>query len=391
MTIDYPLASDTWGAEERRAIEDVLDSGKLTYGQKVLEFEASAANFFGSEYAVMVNSGSSANLLALAAIIEANEIPRDFSKEVIVPAVSWATTYFPISQLGLRIRLVDVDLLTLNATTSQIREAINENTVGIFAVNLLGNPSELDLLRMLADERGLFLLEDNCESMGASIEGRQAGTFGDIGTFSTYFSHHISTIEGGFCLTDDIKLYQFMISMRSHGWTRGLPIDNLVFRGSDPFTDSFMFALPGFNLRPMELQAAIGLEQLKKLDSFVDERRDNAKVFLERARRLQGKLTVQSEHGASSWFGFSFLLDRTSEKTRKEVVDALIINGIAVRPIVAGNIARHPVAARLNMILPEAGLPNSDWIHDNGFFVGNHHYSLTKPIGQLFDLLDSLV
>lgn len=385
---EYPLASDTWGPEELMAIDSVLKSGNLTYGSKVAEFENEAASFFGSKFAVMVNSGSSANLLALAAVLEAKGIPRDGSREVLVTAVSWATTYFPISQLGLKIRLVDIDIRTLNANPAEIEAAINPMTVGIFVVNLLGNPSDLTSLRSLADEKGLFFIEDNCESMGALIQGKQAGTFGDVGTFSTYFSHHISTIEGGFCLTDDAKLYQFMISMRSHGWTRGLPQKNFVHEVQGSFLDAFLFALPGYNLRPMEIQGAVGLEQLKKLPGFIKVRRQNAKVFVELAKRQTETFSYQLENETSSWFGFSFVLREKSPIERKQLVDLFESNKIAVRPVVAGNIFRHPVASRLNIALPEGGLPNSDAVHDRGFFVGNHHFDLSTQIHKLFELLD---
>ncbi|CAB4629811.1 MAG: pyridoxamine 5-phosphate oxidase [Actinobacteria bacterium] len=385
----YPLASDTWGTEERVAISDVLASGNLTYGAKVAEFEEAAAAYFGSNHAVMVNSGSSANLLALAAVLETRGIPRDGTKEVIVTAVSWATTYFPISQLGLRIRLVDIDLESLNAAVSSIEAAISENTVGIFVVNLLGNPSDLTAIRALSDEKGLFFLEDNCESMGAVVDGRQAGTFGDVGTFSTYYSHHISTIEGGFCLTDDLRLYQYMMSMRSHGWTRGLPPKNMVHDATGSFLDAFMFVLPGFNLRPMEIQGAIGIEQLKKLSSFIEVRRRNAENFISQAKEFAGEIQFQKEHGASSWFGFSLVLRDDASIDRRALVELLTSHRIAVRPIVAGNISKHPVASRLNMVLPEGGLPNSDIVHDRGLFVGNHHFDLDDPINRFFEVLST--
>ena len=387
--VGFPLASSTWGREEEEEILSVLRSGKLTYGARVSEFEAEAARHFGSKFAVMVNSGSSANLIALASILEARGIPRNPQSEVIVTAVSWATTYFPISQLGFKIRLVDVNPNTLNSGMKEITASINENTIGIFAVNLLGNPTELPELRMLADERGLFLLEDNCESMGASIEGKFTGTFGHIGTFSTYFSHHISTIEGGFCLTDDEVLYEFMHSMRSHGWIRGLPDKNHVLNRGHSFQDPFLFALPGFNLRPMEFQGAVGSTQLRKLPQFVEMRRRNAAKFMTMAEDIPW-LLVQTEVGQSSWFGFSLVVRDGTSLSRQAIIRALENEGVQTRPIVAGNIARHPVIQRLSIANPEDSFPNSDIVHERGFFVGNHHFDLEVEIELLFSLLAKL-
>lgn len=385
----FPLASSTWGAEEEEEILSVLRSDKLTYGPRVSGFEAEAAHHFGSKFAVMVNSGSSANLLALASILEARGIPRNPQSEIIVTAVSWATTYFPISQLGFKIRLVDVNSNTLNSGIQEITANINEHTIGIFAVNLLGNPTELPELRKLADERGLFLLEDNCESMGASIGGKFTGTFGHVGSFSTYFSHHISTIEGGFCLTDDEVLYEFMHSMRSHGWIRGLPDKNHVLNRGHSFQDPFLFALPGFNLRPMEFQGAVGSSQLRKLPQFVEMRRRNAARFLSMAEEIPW-LMVQTEVGQSSWFGFSIVLRDESPVTRDAIITTLEEGGVQTRPVVAGNIARHPVIQRLNIANPEESFPNSDRVHERGFFVGNHHFDLEMELELLFSLLAKL-
>lgn len=377
-----PLASTTWDDEEIVAIQRVIESGKFTYGAEVLQFEKQAAHWFGSKYAVMVNSGSSANLLALSAVIWSRGIKPNANSEIIVTAVSWATTYFPISQLGFKIRLVDIDLDTLNAGSSQIAAAINENTVGIFAVNLLGNPSDLDQIRKLADAHDLFFLEDNCESMGATLNNKQAGTYGDIGTFSTFFSHHISTMEGGFCTTDSKVLYEHLLSLRSHGWVRGLDEVNSVFNPSGSFQDSFLFALPGYNLRPIEFEGAIGQVQLRKLANFVEVRRQNASVFTEIFEQIPG-IRIQRETGESSWFGFAVILESGGTRVRDRLASNLRNRGIETRPIVAGNILRHPVATKLNMTAGDAPLVNADKVHDSGFFLGNHHF----PIGAKFEMI----
>lgn len=379
---NYPLASSTWDQSELDAIQRVITANRFTMGAEVSKFEEEFARKFGSRFAIMSNSGSSANLLAVAAIKYSSKAPHASRDEVIVPAVSWSTTFFPISQLGYKIRFVDVDSETLNINLALVKEAIGPSTAGIFAVNLLGNPAELHELRNLAKENGLFLIEDNCESMGSNISGVYAGTFGDIGTFSTFFSHHISTMEGGVCITDDEELAQIMTSLRAHGWTRELPDKNFVWdKSGTPFEDLFRFVLPGYNLRPLEMAGAIGQEQLLKLDSFVKVRQENAAYFREALSKL-GDLQLQVEHGQSSWFGFSMLLLGPLRDRRGELVKLLASNGIESRPIVAGNFTRNPVIKHLNHV-GLGDLPNADLVHDSGLFIGNHHFNLQTEIDLL--------
>jgi CDP-6-deoxy-D-xylo-4-hexulose-3-dehydrase len=314
----------------------------------------------------------------MAAIKYSKKYGKDQRDEVIVPAVSWSTTYYPITQLGYKLRFVDVDLNSLNATASAIQAAISNRTAGIFAVNLLGNPSDLEAISNLASEAGIFLLEDNCESMGAKIGTKFSGTFGQIGTFSSFFSHHISTMEGGLCVTDDEELAQLMTSLRAHGWTRELPETNHVHdKTGDKFDDLFRFVLPGYNLRPLELSGAIGIEQLKKLPAINNQRRLNAELF--KSRIVFEDVLIQEEIGDSSWFGFSLILEGDLSGRRSELVSHLTSNGIESRPIVAGNFTRNPVMQHLDHVNLEP-LPNADKIHQDGLFVGNSQEDLSKEI-----------
>ena len=385
---NYPLATTTWDAQELEAIREVISTDRYTMGPKVAKFESEFAKKFDSKFAVMSNSGSSANLLALAAYFYA--YPEKFAgrSEIIVPAVSWSTTYYPIHQLGLTLKFVDVDLDTLNIDVEGVISSINSKTAGIVVVNLLGNPAELKMLRQIADDRGIFLIEDNCESMSATLGGKQAGTFGEIGTFSTFFSHHISTMEGGMCVTDDEKLAHYMISLRAHGWTRELPSTNRVFsKVGDPWEDLFRFILPGYNMRPLEFSGAIGSVQLEKLDGFIQARRKNAAIFQEASASWQG-IRTQRETGESSWFGFSMIFDKNLHKSRSEIVSILESHGIDSRPIVTGNFTRNPVMAHLRHAdIPK--LPHSDIVHEQGIFIGNHHYDLSREIETFSNIVES--
>ncbi|MFC5503406.1 DegT/DnrJ/EryC1/StrS family aminotransferase [Lysinimonas soli] len=378
-----PLATSTWDEDEYAALQRVIASGRFTMGPAVRKFELEFADHFGARYAVMVNSGSSANLVAVAAAVINPDMDLNPGDEVIVPAVSWATTYYPLTQHGLTLKFVDVDIDTLNIDLDAVEAAVGPRTKAVLAVNLLGNPVDFTRLVEICRQHSLLLIEDNCESMGATLQGRAAGTFGVLGTFSSFFSHHISTMEGGMVLTDDEYLYQAMVSTRAHGWTRELPDDNLVYpKSGDAFEDLFRFVLPGYNVRPLEMSGALGTEQLKKLPAIVAGRRANAVDFI---TRFSGRdeLRVQKETGDSSWFGFSLVLEGRLAGRRKDVVAAFTAAGIESRPIVTGNFTRNPVLKHLKHV-PLPPLPNADKVHDDGLFIGNHHY----PVADKFALVD---
>lgn len=385
----FPLATSSWDDAEYAAIQRVVDSGRFTMGPLVKQFEADFAAHFGANYGVMVNSGSSANLAAIAAVVLDPRFDLNPGDEVLVPAVSWATTYYPLHQYGLVLKFVDIDVDTLNMDLALAEEAIGPRTKAIFAVNLLGNPNDFAALTALAERHNLVLLEDNCESLGARDNGKFAGTVGLMGTFSAFFSHHISTMEGGIVLTDDEQLYQELVSLRAHGWTRELPQENFVHhKTGDMFDDLFRFVLPGYNLRPLEMSGAIGIEQLKKVPSLIAGRRENAAYFVEKFAEVP-EVRIQRETGESSWFGFSFVLEGSLAGRRAEVVEALRAAGVESRPIVAGNFTRNPVMRFLTSVVPEE-LPTADKIHDDGLFVGNHHFPVHGGIDLLFDTVTAV-
>ena len=220
---EYKLASSTWDKKELDAIQSVIDKDMYTMGDSVREFENDFSNFMNTKYSVMVSSGSTANLLATAALFFTKNPKLKRGDEVIVPAVSWSTTYFPLQQYGLKLKFVDIDLETLNYDLEALEGAVSNSTKMIMVVNLLGNPNDFDKINRIIEGKDILLIEDNCESMGATFNNKQAGTFGIMGTFSTFFSHHMATMEGGFITTDDEELYHILLSIRAHGWTRNLP------------------------------------------------------------------------------------------------------------------------------------------------------------------------
>tara|TARA_B100000925_G_C21962568_1_gene454071 strand:+ start:28 stop:1035 length:1008 start_codon:yes stop_codon:yes gene_type:complete len=335
----------------------------------------------------MVNSGSSANLISIAALFYTKSPMLRIGDEVIVPAVSWSTTYFPLQQFGLKLKFVDIDINTLNYDLSELESAISDKTRMIVVVNLLGNPNDFNVINKLISNKNIFIFEDNCESLGAEYKGKQAGTFGILSSFSSYFSHHISTMEGGLVTTDNEELYHILLSLRAHGWTRELPKKNhVVDKSNDWFDESFRFVLPGYNVRPIEMSGAVGLVQLKKLPNFLKQRRENARLFMNLFSN-HPNLLIQKEIGKSSWFGFSIIIKPESEITKKELVGILEKNNIGCRPIVTGNFVRNEVM-KYFVYEVHNKLINADYMHHNGLFVGNSHDSLFENIHSLREILN---
>lgn len=390
MTNRYALAESSWGPEEIEAIQKVIASDRYSMGPFVEKFESEFADYFESQYAIMANSGSSANLLAVASLIYRKNNALKAGDEVIVPAISWSTTYTPLHQYGLKLKFVDIDLETLNYDLEQLKTAVTDQTKMIMAVNLLGNPNNFDEIKNIIGEKDILMIEDNCESMGAKISNRFTGTFGILGTFSTFFSHHMSTMEGGVIVTDDKELYHIMLALRSHGWTRNLPQKNLVTneKSDNEFEEYYKFVLPGYNLRPVEMSGAIGIEQLKKLPEFVKNRRSNALHFQELFHKNEN-IIIQKELGESSWFGFSIIIKNKS-LDRNKLVKFLDESGIENRPIVGGNFVKNEMIKYFDYEVHNS-LVNADLADQNGFFVGNHHFDMREQIGRFAKVLNEYI
>ena len=391
MKNKFPLALSSWGEEEIAAIHKVIESDRYSMGPFVEKFEQDFASYVDAKFCVMVNSGSTSNLIAIASLFFRKNNPLKAGDEVIVPAVSWSTTYTPLQQYGLKVKFVDIDLDTLNFDLKALEEAVSDKTRLIVAVNLLGNSNDFSEISRITRDKDIILYEDNCESLGAKFDGKMAGTFGLLGGYSTFFSHHMSTMEGGLITTDDEELYHIMLSLRSHGWTRHLPKENHVTgtKSDFPFDESFKFVLPGYNVRPVEMSGAIGIEQLKKLPKFVSERRENAKYFQEVFSNSK-YFKIQKEIGESSWFGFSVILKDDAPFTRKEIIAFLEVAGIECRPVVAGNFTKNDVIKYFDYEI-HGELINSNIIDERAFFVGNHHVDMKDAIDLFHNKVEEFV
>lgn len=369
-----PLSVPTYGSEE---VEEALESMLSTWvsmGKKVRQFEEAFAEYLGSKHAVMVNSGSSANLLAMSVLT--NPILKGRIKpgtEVITPAVTWVTTVYPIVNVGLKPVLVDVDLETFNILPDEAERAISPQTSAIIPVHLLGSPCQIDRLQRIASRHNLFLLEDACESTGAEFHGRKVGTFGDMGTFSFFMSHHISTIEGGMIVTDNDTLFEYLKAGRAFGWIREMKGAKRYAAQNPGIDPRFLFLTSGYNLRPTEIQGAFGVHQIKKLDSFIQHRRRNAKYWNSRLRPYRDKLILPSDKPGTKhvFFGYPITLRPEAKIKRERMVSHLEKNGIETRPIMAGNFADQPVMKQLSCRV-SGSLANSRIISRNSFFFGNH-------------------
>ena len=376
----YELAASNWDQEELDAIARVIKSGQFTQADEVRKFEEQFAAWHGSRYAIMVNSGSSANLVAVAALFYVSKRPLQRGDEVIVPAISWATTYHPLQQYGLKLRFVDVEIDSVNMDVSQLEAALTPQTRAIVAVSILGNPAKLDVIRAFADRHGLHLIEDNCESLGARLpDGKLAGTFGHLNTFSFFFSHHISTMEGGMVLTDNEELSHLVRSMRAHGWTRDLGGNSPIYEPRpDGFFEAYRFILPGYNVRSTEMSGAIGQVQLRKLPAMIEQRRKNLALF-EKFFGADSRFIIQKQYGQSSSFCFPIVLTSTDPDLRGRVFEALKMHDIGYRIVTGGCFTRHDVIHHYKYDTV-GKLPNANRIHDFGFFIGNHPTDLTRQI-----------
>jgi CDP-6-deoxy-D-xylo-4-hexulose-3-dehydrase len=385
----YELSSTSWGQEELDAMQRVLRSGRFTMGEQVRLFEDAFAARFGMKHAVMVNSGSSANLVGIAALSYRSERPLQRGDEVIVPAISWATTFHPLQQYGLRLRFVDVELDTLNMDVSKLEAALTPHTRMVVAVSILGNPAPLDRIRAFCDAHDLIMFEDNCESLGASLNGQLCGTFGDINTFSTFYSHHISTMEGGLLVTNDTEIDHLARAIRNHGWARDVPRDSVVNQGQehdDPFFEAYRFVVPGYNVRPLELAGAVGIEQLKKLDDMLAIRRRNAEHFVA-VFGNDRRFIIQRENGSSSWFSFTMILNPAMDLNRAGVMDTLRKGDVQFRMITGGCFPQH-AAVRFFDYDIVGSIDNAKTAHEQGFFVGNHPRDITAELDHLRAVLN---
>ena len=383
----YPLSIPTYDENEILQAIDSMVTHRTTMWEKVAEFERQFGQKYGGE-AIMVNSGSSADLIISFALLNKSGGPLKPGSKVLIPAVTWPTQIWSVLMAGFRVELVDVDPTTLNMDMKDFRKKINSDVSAVFLVNLLGNCCDIQEVQDTCRDLKIILLEDCCESLGSKFNSKFFGTFGLASSFSFFFAHHMVTMEGGMVLTRDSSFAERCRQLRAHGWARSYtkPIKEMNFRSR------YNFVNWGFNVRPTELQGGFGIEQIKKIDYFHDVRIKNAQKLQLMIKKYQPFLSTMqiSDKVECSWFAFPILISIESPFTLSELSDFLENNGVETRPIVAGNIAKQPAMSNF----PEVEFSNlngADFIHENGLYIGIHPKDSSKKILRIENLLDLFV
>ena len=368
------IASPTYGFAEVNEALDSLLSTWVTMGKKVKKFENSFGRYIGSKYSVMVNSGSSANLLALSILTNPKFSKRiEAGSEVLTPAVTWATTLFPIVNVNLVPSIIDVGLEDFNLDVDKLRKSITKKTKAIMPVHLLGNPANMKEIIDIAKEYDLFVIEDSCEAHGAEFNNKKIGSFGDISTFSFFLSHHISTIEGGMLLTKNEEVFELAKSMRIFGSIRDQKNKKQIAKKNPELDPRFLFDSLGYNIRPTEIQGAFGIHQIKKLEKFIKIRTSNANFWNKKLAKYSNYLLLHSQRPNTrhAWFGYTITVRSPAPFSRDQLVNFLEKKNIETRPIMAGDITKQPA---INLVKKKINRPlnNSKIIHSNSFFIGVH-------------------
>ena len=390
----FPLISQSFDEREIIATVDALLTGRLTMAEQVRGFEVRFAQYVGAEYAVMVNSGSSANLLALAAATNPARPgclkPGD---EVLIPAVCWSTSLWPIVQMGLTPVFVDASPETLNVDLDDLRRKITRKTRALMAVHILGNAGPMAEIVKIVAEHDLLLIEDACESLGSRFKGRYLGTSGDFGCYSFYYSHHITTGEGGMVVCKTLEDVDLLKCLRAHGWSRELSNRVQLEEANREIDPRFLFVNLGYNLRPLEVQAAFGHCQLDRLAHMNEIRNDNrgriiAALHAHPQWNGQFEFPVASTDIVPVWFGFVALLSGKHAQHRAPFLEYLTAHGVENRPVVGGNFTRQPGLKLLGLNFNPRDFPGAEEIHQRGFFAGLHTEALPdEKMERLVDIL----
>lgn len=379
--LDYPLSPNSFSKEDIKKAAEVLNSKKITMGPVTKKFEKEFARFIGTKYALMVNSGSSANLLSTFALVN----PRKknllkYGDECLIPALCWSTSLWPIIQAGLKPKFVDVDPKTLNLSIPDLKRKINKKTKAVVSVHVLGNSTNLDELNSIIKKNKLYLIEDTCESLGSKFKDKYLGTFGDFGTFSFYYSHQITAGEGGMIVCNKKEDYEIIHSLRSHGWDRGLKNDK----------KNFNFINSGFNLRPTDVNAAIGLNQFRRLNNFKKIRSENREKIIKRLKnsknwKNQFSFIEPIKKLTPSWFGLPILINKRYLEKKDKFLGYLNRKGIETRPIISGNFLNQPSIKLYKLNNKKEIFRGAQEIEDRGFFIGIH---INKISNKQLELLE---
>jgi len=386
----YPLGFANYGVEEVIEALDTLCSFRTTMWKKTRDFEQMFAAEQRCEDAVMVNSGSSADLLLSFLLTNPSQPLLSKGDEILIPVVTWPTQIWSAMMAGLKVRFVDVDPSTLNIDVDDLEQKLSPTTKAIFLVHLMGNPCPMDRILEIAKTHNLLILEDCCEALGAEWDGIRVGNFGLGGSFSFFFSHHLTTMEGGMITCPNSAVRDHLRVLRAHGWMRNVDSSHHNIDGYDG-DSRYAFVNWGFNVRPTEIQAAFGLHQLGKLSTFSKHREKLATRFFSFIDRTQVFSRPRVESLAKpSWFGLPLLVKETAPFSRNEIVNYLEAEGVETRSILAGNVLRQPVA-RFFDEFPNVPFPGGDAVHNRGFYIGLSPLMPGKIMDRLIETFENFI
>ena len=384
----YPLLSDAFSKSDINCGLKVLSSKHITMSKITRNFEKQFAKKLGCKYALMTNSGSSANLLAVSAII--NPLFKNKLKpgdEVLIPAVCWSTSLWPIIQNNLKPVFVDVELDTFNVSIKDLKKKITSKTKAFMCIHVLGTSANLSQIKKLTNKKNIILIEDTCESLGAKFNNKFLGTFGELGTFSFYYSHQITSGEGGMIVCNNLNNYNIIKSLRSHGWSRETTFHNAYKKKFKKLDDRFLFINSGYNLRPTDIQAAIAHNQFKRLNKFITIRNYNRKKIIEKVKNNkkwnnQFYFINHSKMIKPSWFGLPILIRNKFLNKKKKFLDHLTKCGVENRPILSGNFTNQPATKLYNLNSKKLVFANAQKVENLGFFIGLHTKKISNEIAE---------
>ena len=381
----WKLQENVYGKKDLSIFSNYLKkSKKLTQGNKVQEFENKFSSWNQTKYSIFVNSGSSANLIM---VHSAKDLFKwNYQDEIIVPSLTWPTTVTPVMQAGLKPVFVDCNLLDFSFDYKQLKEKINNKTKGIFVTHILGFPANMQIIKSLIKGKNIILLEDCCESLGSKFKNTKVGNFGLAGSFSFYWGHHMTTIEGGMIVTNNENFYNMCILKRSHGFARDLPkkYHNKLKKKYKNIDFNFLFLTDGFNLRSTNFNAFIGIHELKKLNKIIKIRNENYKFFINLITSFNKRLLIKFEDFNNYISSFAFPLIFTKKEYLKKFVKELIRFKVEYRPVISGNLLLQPFLKKLT----SEKLNNSNFIHNNGVYLGNNQFVDKKKLLLLKDILN---
>lgn len=379
----YPLVENPYRKKDINSAIKVLKSNKIISGIKTINFQNSFKKKIKTNNALMVNSGSSANLLALQCLINPYRRKRlKRGDEILIPSLCWSTSLWPIIQSGLKPKFVDIDKSTLNIDLNDLKSKISKKTKGILIVHVLGNSTNMDELMKIKNKNKLILIEDTCESLGTKFKNKYLGSYGEFSSFSFYSSHQISSGEGGMICCKDNKDFEIIKALRAHGWSRGLKNEKKISKENKHLDKRFIFYNSGFNLRSTDIAASIGLSQFKDLDKFIKIRKLNKnKITNEiiKNKKICNKIKILKENKGvkASWFGVPIILSKKIKKNR--FINKLEKNGVETRPIISGNFLKQPSVKKYKLNR-KINLNKADYINKYGFFIGLPRKLISKKI-----------